>query len=275
MLKSMDLEQIDTIVDVGGGIGFNTAFYSSLNVASVIYLDIDPESVSDAKSLTSALGCERVEFLQGGIEALSSRDMSRSLVVSRDVIEHIYDLAEFFKTTSRAKYNCHNTGAILGSIVRQKMFAELHNSIETESRTGDVAKARDNKTAYLEMRKEYISKNYPEFGKREIDKKAIETRGLMYSDIDTYINNNTYPKNHLDCLYTNTCDPSTGNWIERTLKPSDYQRYAGHDIKLKFNLVGFNTMGGFKLEYIPKYGLNLLSKVTNNEKAAASLNIMY
>ena len=274
LVEGLELNNFTSIFDIGGGIGFNAAFFSFIGFKNVMYFDVDSVSTKDAKKINDALKFKNIDYYTDSIEGLIKFDLSNSLVCSRDVIEHIYDLPAFFEITKPAKLNRHNTAAIQKSMFRKNEFKAIHYRAEFLGQAQEIVKQRDSKKAYIKTREEIISTFLPKTPEKEISKLATETRGLIKRDIQTYILEGVFPEYHRSVLHDNTCDPLTGNWAERTLSFSDYRLIAG-DIHLKFRLLKYNTFSGGALKRLTLRTINYLIKLTKNEKLIPSFTIEY
>lgn len=274
LVEGLELNNFSSIFDIGGGIGFNAAFFSFIGFKNVMYFDVDSVSTKDAKKINDALKFKNIDYYTDSIEGLIKFDLSNSLVCSRDVIEHIYDLPAFFEITKPAKLNRHNTAAVLNSTFRKNEFKAIHNRAEFHGQKIEVIKKRDSKKAYFKTREEIISTYLPEKTKKEVSKLASETCGLIKRDIQTYILEGVLPEHHQKVLHSNTCDPLTGNWAERTLSFADYQTLA-EDHKLKFRLLKYNTFNGGAFKKLTLETINFLLKLTKKETLCPSFTIEY
>lgn len=274
LVEGLEINNFSSIFDIGGGIGFNAAFFSFIGVENVMYFDVDPISTKDAKNINDALKFKNIEYYTDSIEGLIKFDLSNSLVCSRDVIEHIYDLPAFFEITKPAKLNRHNTAAVLNSTFRKNEFKAIHHKAEFLGQNTEVIKKRDSKKAYFKTRSEIISTYLPEKTEKEVTKLASETRGLAKREIHTYVLEGVLPEHHLQVLHDNTCDPLTGNWAERTLSFANYQTLAG-DINLKFRLLKYNTFNGGTFKKLTLQTINYLLKLTKKETLCPSFTIEY
>ncbi len=272
--KAGDLNQYKRIIDLGGGIGFNTAFIKSLNLeAEIIYLDVDEVSAKDAQLFHKNIGLVADKYLLGDLADHQNIVDESTLICSRDVIEHIYDLASFFKISAKAKYNVHNTAAVKNHIFRKNEFRSIHNRAENTGNKSEILKARDGSEAYLETRKTIIRTLDPSLDEHQVTLKAAATKGLIKKDIERYLLSDKYPEYHIRCLGTNTCDPFTGNWAERLLSKDEYQLYAD-PIRLKFTYLKYNSVENSIFKKGLLACLNIFAKLPIHQ-VQASFNIVY
>jgi hypothetical protein len=167
----------------------------------------------------------------------------------------------------------HNTAAIKNHIFRKKEFISIHSRAENLGNKSAVLKARDQSESYLEIRKLIIKDVVPTLSEDEVTLKAKETRGLIKKDIAHYLKRGEYPKHHLTCLGTNTCDPITGNWAERLLNKSEYQLYADK-LPLHFTYLKYNSIENSSLKKSLLACLNIFAKLPIHQ-VQASFNIVY
>lgn len=254
-----NLDEVDTIIDLGGGIGFNSAYYSFLG-KNVIYLDIDHESAKSAKAINESLGIENIDYVVGDLSAVSNQLDANTLLCSRDVIEHVYDLTAFFQLSSLAGRNVHFTAAILDSVFKHRYFKLIHSKAETVGFEGETIKKRDSRRAYFAQRFDMIREAYPDMAESQVNAFAKKTRGLIKEDLLKYIETGTLPKHFKATLYTNTCDPNTGNWAERCISMEDYQLFA-HQQNLSFLYPKYNSFDSRGWKKWAMQTLNLFSNL--------------
>ena len=263
------------IIDLGGGIGFNAAYFRHIGFSDVVLLDHDKQCVVDAHKIHSALGLSITNYVCGNVQWFKNQNLENSVIASRDVIEHIYDLSAFFLLSAGAFINVHNTAAIHNSIFRKKEFENIHYKAENLGFKGEGLKALDSSLPYSELRRKHIQKNYPT--SQNLDDLVKDTRGLNLGDIDRFIADKHYDEVAKQHLYTNTCNPNTGNWAERTLPFEAYRLFgkaAGID-NLQIELLKYNTYNQHSLK---KAGLAILNKVielSQNQRLAPSFSLIY
>lgn len=251
-------QEPEEVIDLGGGIGFNTTYLRlRFPSARICYVDVDPESTKAAQMIHKALGMEGIEYFCGELSELGNRIGARSFICSRDVIEHIYDLEAFFQLSKQAMANAHNTSAIHGSWFRHREFARIHAEAELVGHPEGVKKSRDNRKSYLSMRTRIIEEAYPDLNSTAIHALATSSRGLNFADIQRFVSSGVYPQALKSCLYDNSCDPYTGNWAERCIRPRDYRALAA-DVALCFRYPAYNTyQTGWK-----RFALYILNGIT-------------
>ncbi len=277
LLNGIDqVASYDKIIDFGGGIGFNSAFYSYIGFKEVVYIDIDPISTKDAQLINTSMGFKNIDYRSGDYSLLTDYNLDQSIVCSRDVIEHVYDLKEFFSVTSKAKTNRHNTAAVSNAIFRSKEFARIHYTAEHVGNKKSIIKSRDNSLPYKELRESIIQEFNPNISKEKLNEAVSQTRGLIKSEIIAFLKTGLISENNKSILGTNTCDPNTGNWAERTLSFRQYQKLAEEaGVSLEFSLAKYNT---FNQSFFKRFALAILNKtlnLTENERLCPSFTLQY
>ena len=262
------------VIDLGGGIGFQTAFLASLNRDwEVFYLDADLASCRAAEQLNKQLGLEGVTYYQGELNDLIEIIDKDCLILSRDVIEHIYDLQGFFRLSARAGLNIHNTAAVKDSMLRNAEFERIHKVAELLGNTSEAIKARDHASSYFRLREEIIQAANPNLTAEKVKALAELTRGLAKTDILKFLEQESYPDKHLELLGTNTCDPYTGNWAERLLSRSQYEQLAG-DLKLQFYYPKYNALDNKGMRKMMLQILNIFAQ-SGIHQIQPSFSIVY
>jgi protein-L-isoaspartate O-methyltransferase len=264
-----------SLIDFGGGIGFNAAFFKYVGFDSIILVDHDALCIQDAQKIHATLGLKVAGYVSGGLDYLKRINLNNTIVASRDVIEHVYNLKEFFQITSSAFLNAHNTAAIHNSFFRKQEFERIHHKAENIGFNEEGLKAMDSSLAYSQLRRNFIRSNYPDL--ENIDTAVLDTRGLNYNDIERFLTQKHYDKLAKQLLYSNTCNPETGNWAERTLPFEAYKMFAKEAgvTSLQFELLNYNT---YNQGLIKKMGLKVLNKIvqtTQDPRVAPSFTITY
>lgn len=229
-----------TFIDYGGGSGFLSMLAKEIGIGKVIYIDLNPLSVETVRLLKQETGIGPDIILQGDSGSLAKwcneNSVTPELLIATDLIEHVYNLDSFFSDLigiNNSIYMIFTTASTpFNPYVKRKLRKAMKGC-----ESGTLISPN-----YYSMRYQYIRKNYPSLSENEISKWSFHTRGLIYSDIEKAINEGKYPtcKDHY-----NTCDPSTGNWIERILSIADYQSLlVKYHYKIKVEKGFYNTDRG-------------------------------
>lgn len=239
-----------TLADYGGGSGMIAFLAGELGVGTVLYNDIYDVACHDAETVARALPAQVSDFICGDMDDLVrfivDHGLSVHALVSSDVIEHIYDIRSFFGRmgglSSGTLRGIHATAANGRNPLLAWRLQRRHILFEHRNRqTFPGWKDRDTPRSYREIRREMIAEKAPLLSAAEVDLLARRTRGLHRTDIERCIQEYrstggiSYRPDHI----TNTCDPHTGNWAERLMRPESLEemlRNEGYAVRI---LAGF------------------------------------
>jgi len=184
-------------------------------------------------------------------------------IISYDVIEHIYDIKDFFKNLNLINDNSltivMSTGANMFNPFKLKTIIPIQKSAEN----GDKSGMHFGKTPYLNRREDIIKEYMPELTSVEIKKLSACTRGMVKEDIqktiDYFVSNHQIPFSPEHP--TNTCDPITGMGTENLIKPSELKDILiGKSFKVEI-LVGYYGSPDNKLKRFISIILNIFLNV--------------
>ena len=255
-------------VDYGGGCGILSYLAKEVGFKSVIYNDIYEISVNDTKIISKEINIEIDSYIQGGVHEFTNeinlKNLKPDLICSFDVLEHIYNLKEYFNSISginsqfsllfMTSANAKNP-YINYKLKKIQIRAEFHGLDKTIG-----WKESDLNSAFLEARKKIIKKKFSKLKDDEIEELSIKTRGLRKDDIEkvvkNYIHNNKIGY-HIEHP-TNTCDPYTGNWTENLINLTQLKKIVQKN-NLKFDITNsFYSYSNNKILNFPKLVLNLM-----------------
>lgn len=270
-------------VDYGGGCGILSLLAKEIGFQRVVYNDIYDVSLNDAKLISEAINIRIDNFVLGDInelvDAITQEQLKPNLICSFDVLEHIYNLEEWFSSLSKIGNSfslVFMTSANSYNPFIRKRLMKVQRKAEYEETTEYWGmKKRDTRISFLLARKKIINDVLPNTDEESLNLLAKQTRGLNQKDIIKVIeeykatSSISYTIKHP----TNTCDPYTGNWSENLINiPS---------LKSLLNKLGFKTevVGGLyshsnnrKLN-IAKDILNLI--IRRNSKLSLYLSPVY
>lgn len=211
-----------TLVDYGAGLGTLYLLAGRLGFKSVWYNDYLPAWAAAAKIIAEGVGSSISGYVTGGIgdflDAVEAQDARIDIVASRNVIEHIYSLEEFYQRIYQ-----HHPKAIVFSTTT----ANAHNPVMRwkHRRLHQFTE----RTYYLERRANMIRNWWPSVSDDVVQRLVPLTRGLDMIDFQQSVNvvreQGVYPTPSPH-LYSNTCDPETGYWCERLLPEVVHRQLA-------------------------------------------------
>lgn len=238
-----------TIVDHGAGLGFFSFLVKKLGARCISH-DLSEEYLDGIKTIGTKLNLAPDEYVLGGTEALATFVLQNNIHIdgigSRNVIEHIPDYREFFKTlNSFLKSPCNvviTTSANMHHPMVKKIHEKIHAQYELVGSGMDMDDPTINEAQCgIKIRSALIQTHFPILSSDEVKRLAILNRGfteaLIVQRIENYIKTGILPTPHSDP--TNTCDPYTGTWVERLVSIQDYKNAAvQHQFEFK-HLSGF------------------------------------
>ena len=214
------------LLDFGGGSGLMSMLAKEAGIGYVTYLDINPGPAAVCEVVSEAVGLPLDEYICGSESPLYRNADSFDSVVTSDVLEHIYDLQSVFKALGHAcapgAFVFHQTGANPRNPWVKFTLSRLQRRHESDSPNVLDQLHADGVRAFWEIRKGSIKSQAPDIDEPDLDRLAKDTRGLNRSDLDraivAYRRSGSFP---VPLHPTNTCDPITGQWLERMMDP-DY-----------------------------------------------------
>jgi 2-polyprenyl-3-methyl-5-hydroxy-6-metoxy-1,4-benzoquinol methylase len=239
-------------IDYGAGLGTLFMLGGMLGFKRFDYNDHLPEWQSTARAVCQQAGSCINDFVTGDINAVTAfantNQFTYDIIVSRNVIEHIYSLSEFYSTIFK-----HNPRAVVYSTTT----ANFHNPVMRLYHI--YIHRKTEKQYYRQQRLEEVKKLNPLLQADQLNKLAIQTRGKGQKDfidaVRNYANGNLIQKD--SSLRSNTCDCINGVWCEHLLTKKEYEKIIGG--------------AGFKMNYTAGYWdthysnglLNVLAKLLN------------
>lgn len=256
-----------TLLDHGGGTGSITLLAKAIGVGTVIYNDIYDVSCEDAKKVAQALQLVADDYVCADSDELMNYFKARSsncdCVVSRNVIEHIYSLENYFKHVSqfsdRNLVVCLATTANIKNPLVNIYTRNIQRTAELKGTKGKWQKERDSSSSFLEIRKKIIREHYPTLSTDQVNSYAHASRGMKVEDILTLVQHHeqtqSKPSEPID--KTNTCDPMTGNRTENLIPISVYKNL------MEENGFEFTVKAGFYNVNYQQKVLNLITPIIN------------
>jgi 2-polyprenyl-3-methyl-5-hydroxy-6-metoxy-1,4-benzoquinol methylase len=214
-LKKHGHNPVDVIVmDYGAGVG-SLYMLAKLIGCRVVYNDLLDDWKKSAELIANACGITIDEYIVGDInttlDILASKNISCNIITSRNVIEHIYKLEDFYNSI-----HTHQAGASVYS-------STTANYYNPAAHIQHIRWHRKCEHRYVKERAVLIKNTLPDITKENEKKLARATRGLAMEELQKAIvsfKKGVFPVP--TTYYTNTCDPSNGVWAEHLLKFSQY-----------------------------------------------------
>ena len=259
------------LVDYGAGNGLLGIFARHCGFHTVIICDQDKDFIRATRMLALALQVYPDEFVSGDITDLLSRDYKSKIdaIVGTDVIEHIYNLDDFFGGVQELNPNMvtvFTTASNPCNYFKLKKLEKVQFRDELEgSHPGDFALAGAEKhISFLAMRRKMVAEQLPEAGAEELEKLAIATRGLNEYDIAKCVTQYklTGELPLPPARVSNTCNPQTSSWTERVLRLRDYRSiYNQYGFELSIRAGYYNSHTPGLKKYLNLFR-NILVKLT-------------
>ena len=252
------------VAEIGGGTGIISLMAKWTGIGKVIYSDTYAQSCKDFEVISTALGLKPDEIVCGSIDELAKNHKNRiDLIVSRDVVEHIYNPELFFKQSIenfKGAILVHNTSANIYNIFKKKYFKKIQLLDEWEGNSNQF-KPGDSVESYYIMRLDFITKNYPNLSESRKEVLAAITRGKIFSDIkkdvESYLLTEKLPA--LPTHPTNTCDPHNGNWTEHLLSFERYESFVEeYDYRTHWNFAPYDE---WRNKGLKRMALKILNRI--------------
>ncbi|MET0298235.1 MAG: class I SAM-dependent methyltransferase [Flavitalea sp.] len=245
------------IMDYGAGVGTLYMLAKMIGCKTVVYNDHLEDWKTSALLIADALNIKIDEYIVGDIkdtlETLKQKNINCDIITSRNVIEHIYKLDEFYNAVAAYQPS---------AIVYSSTTANFHNPA---SHIKHILWHRKWEKYFLPQRVELIRKQLPGLAETEVEKLAKATRGLALADFDnavaTYGKTKTLPDPSVH--HSNTVETSSGVWFEHLIPFSTYRALiSSKHYDLKFDAGFWDTHNTSKLKNILGKVLNPIVKAT-------------
>lgn len=206
-----------SFIDYGAGLGTLFLLAGMVGFKKTYFNDYFPQWANYAKIICDKLGIAVDDFISGDIDALiaygKNNNLSFDIVASRNVVEHIYDLRNFYTKLYQSDLSnlCYaTTTANFHNIAMRLKHYWYHRKVE--------------KSTFKKQRIDYLKELKPDIKQADLDKLADLTRGRAFTDftnaVELYFENKPIPP--VEFLATNTCDCKTGVWAENMITRKNY-----------------------------------------------------
>jgi 2-polyprenyl-3-methyl-5-hydroxy-6-metoxy-1,4-benzoquinol methylase len=221
-------------IDYGAGLGTLFMLAGMMGFKKTVYNDYLPDWQQTAQSICETLKIKIDAYVTGDIDAVmqhaKNNGIQYDIIASRNVIEHIYNLPQFYTAVFR-----HNPGAVTYSTTT----ANYHNPVMNWYHI--YIHQQTEKKYYRQQRREEIKKLQPLLPDDKLNRLIALTRGKGQQDftdaVNNFANNTAITKD--SSLRSNTCDCINGVWIEHLLTKKEH----GNIIEA----------AGFKMQYTAGY----------------------
>jgi 2-polyprenyl-3-methyl-5-hydroxy-6-metoxy-1,4-benzoquinol methylase len=211
------------LMDYGAGVGTLYLLAKMIGCKQVIYNDHLEDWKTSAELIANAIGVSIDLYIVGDIGAslteLERRNIRCDIVTSRNVVEHIYKLDEFY-------------GAIHEKQPEALVYSSTTaNKMNPASVLKHVLWHRKWEKVYRGKRATIIERLLPTISAEEKQRLAKATQGLGGDDLKAAIREFGKTKALPDPSIhrSNTCDPENGVWAEHLMSKDEYRRLINEE----------------------------------------------
>jgi len=207
----------NTLMDYGAGVGTLFLLAKMIGCKKVIYSDHLDDWRMSAELIANAIDVKIDHYVVGDIddclEQLDQLSIQCDIITSRNVVEHIYKLDNFYSSIYKKQRN-----AIIFS-------STTANKKNPGAAIKHMLWHRNWEKIYLGKRLVTIERQSPGMAQFRKHKLAKATRGLATDDLKNAIENfrKTGSLPNPSVFGSNTCDPSNGVWAENLLALKTYR----------------------------------------------------
>lgn len=231
MLHASKNKQEMLLIDYGAGNGLLGLFAKYSGFGRVALNDLDEKFIQSAQRIALQLGIHADHYITGSIESLLNTSFGQKpdAVIGTDVIEHIYNLDDFFdgiRKLNPAMVSVFTTASNPVNPFKVKALQEIQRKDELEGGMPSDH-ALFGETAhlpFLKIREQIILQNFKDGKEEDILALAKATRGLKQEDIikaiEEFRRSAALPN---PAQGTNTCNPLNGSWTERIGSLDEYR----------------------------------------------------
>jgi 2-polyprenyl-3-methyl-5-hydroxy-6-metoxy-1,4-benzoquinol methylase len=259
------------LVDFGAGNGLLGMFAKFCGFQKVFLCDVDADFIKAAEVLSKSTNIIIDGFITGDLETLQHvlQNEKVDVMAGTDVIEHIYNLDDFFagvKSMNENMVTVFTTASNPQNFIKVKKLKKLQVSDETVG--GDpadfVLAGAEKHEAFALMREKIIVAAFPAMAIGTAKQLAILTRGLKENDIVAAVRQYLHSKQLpvIQAIGTNTCHPITGSWTERILPIAAYKNiYEKQGFVLQVHNGFYNAYSRGARKYF-NFFMNFLVRLT-------------
>jgi 2-polyprenyl-3-methyl-5-hydroxy-6-metoxy-1,4-benzoquinol methylase len=243
-----------SLIDYGAGVGSLYVLAKMIGCKNVFYNDYDAKFAQMAMEIDTIFGVKMDDYIVGDsditFKQMREKGYKLDLVMSRNVIEHIYDLENYYLDIASNYPN---------AIIVSSTTANWNNPL---AHIQHVYIHLKNRSKMIEAKKEFLTKKYNLKDSNEIDKAIgnIATAGgpKLEEAMEDYLKNKI--KTQFPSNYTNICN-EYGVWGENLLPYQTHKRLAkDYDVDIKPGI--WDEDYSFRLaSFISKFLNFVISKV--------------
>jgi 2-polyprenyl-3-methyl-5-hydroxy-6-metoxy-1,4-benzoquinol methylase len=227
-----------SVLDFGAGNGLLGMFARHYGFKKVWMNDMDGGFLQAAERIAGITNTRIDGFIQGDekkvFEYFRLENTKPDILLSTDVIEHIYDPASFFNTLKALNPDLVHVFSTASNPYNYSKLKKLRKLQYQDEYLGHSAHATQlcfhnagPALSFLRQRENIITKNFPGLTSVVVSELAKRTRGKRRQDIidavKNYMLTNEMPEAYQDPYWV--CDPETGSWTERVLPVSMYEEW--------------------------------------------------
>lgn len=219
------------LMDYGAGVGNLYLLAKLIGCKMVIYNDIVEDMTKGAEIIAKYLNIHIDKYITADhldtLKILAQDELECDIILSRNVVEHIYDLQGFYADMYRYQPKAllyFSTTANFHNPANRLYHIYLHRKFEKEQ--------------FAPRRKEMIQQWAPQLKANQLNVLTAATRGLAGKDLEQavhrYLQQGELPDPGR--FGTNACDPENGMWIENLLTINQYRQIiepVGYELEVK------------------------------------------
>lgn len=266
-IPDQDLSQL-CFIDHGAGIGFFGLLAKKFGIGKIVCHDISKDMIEDCQKISEFLGLGFDHYVLGEEQELLKYCLDHNLMIhglaSRNVIEHIPDLNQFFQCLYKLPGNnlilVITTSANIHNLAVKLQHQRIHSYYENVGVHTDMMKGgMDRSLSGKNVRRKIILELMPDINTTDLEACVLNTRALRITEIHDFLKRFKESGKIPDLKekLSNTLDPYSGTWVERLVYYKDYQSIA------KSNGFITESLPGFYNEFYSSKIARLASKILN------------
>jgi 2-polyprenyl-3-methyl-5-hydroxy-6-metoxy-1,4-benzoquinol methylase len=244
-------------IDYGAGLGTLFLLAGAVGFKNTYFNDYFPQWAGYAKIISDELGIHIKDYISGDIDAVigygSREQVHFDILASRNVVEHIYKLRDFYGRLHDSGITtfCYSTTTANYHNFAMRLKHYLHHY-------------RTERNAFKEQRAALIRELVPAVSEKDLHSLVEITRGRAFDDfnhaVQLYLQKQPVPP--VASLRTNTCDCRTGVWAENLLTRNEYRDIIeGAGFRMEYSAGFWDTNYRYKVVNLVTACLNGVIKL--------------